>query len=89
MDLFHCNGSLLLSPFMVQCEYQIHPCSFSDPQPGERILDMCAAPGGKTTGIATLMGDKGEVIALDRSHNKVHMIRLITFYVLNQAVLEN
>ncbi|KAG0580762.1 hypothetical protein KC19_4G197400 [Ceratodon purpureus] len=42
-----------------------------DPQPGERILDMCAAPGGKTTGIATLMGDKGVVIALDRSHNKV------------------
>ncbi|KAL6842443.1 hypothetical protein ACP4OV_027678 [Aristida adscensionis] len=42
-----------------------------DPQPGERILDMCAAPGGKTTAIAILMGDKGEVIALDRSHNKV------------------
>ncbi|KAL6646447.1 hypothetical protein ACP70R_018055 [Stipagrostis hirtigluma subsp. patula] len=42
-----------------------------DPQPGERVLDMCAAPGGKTTAIAILMGDKGEVIALDRSHNKV------------------
>ncbi|KAJ3709337.1 hypothetical protein LUZ61_013042 [Rhynchospora tenuis] len=42
-----------------------------DPQPGERILDMCAAPGGKTTAIAILMKDKGEVIALDRSHNKV------------------
>lgn len=42
-----------------------------DPQPGERVLDMCAAPGGKTTAIAILMKDKGEVIALDRSHNKV------------------
>jgi len=42
-----------------------------DPQPGERILDMCAAPGGKTTAIAILMRDKGEVVALDRSHNKV------------------
>ncbi|GJN03324.1 hypothetical protein PR202_ga20754 [Eleusine coracana subsp. coracana] len=42
-----------------------------DPQPGERILDMCAAPGGKTTAIAILMEDKGEVVALDRSHNKV------------------
>jgi len=42
-----------------------------DPKPGERILDMCAAPGGKTTAIAMLMQDKGEVIALDRSHNKV------------------
>lgn len=43
----------------------------SDPQPGETILDMCAAPGGKTTGIAILMGDKGRVIALDRTHAKV------------------
>ncbi|XP_060187145.1 rRNA (cytosine-C(5))-methyltransferase NOP2C isoform X2 [Lycium barbarum] len=42
-----------------------------DPQPGERILDMCAAPGGKTTAIASLMKDKGEVVAVDRSHNKV------------------
>ncbi|KQJ96231.1 hypothetical protein BRADI_3g21700v3 [Brachypodium distachyon] len=42
-----------------------------DPQPGEQILDMCAAPGGKTTAIAILMRDKGEIVALDRSHNKV------------------
>lgn len=42
-----------------------------DPQEGERILDMCAAPGGKTTAIAILMQDKGKIIALDRSHNKV------------------
>ncbi|WMV38737.1 hypothetical protein MTR67_032122 [Solanum verrucosum] len=41
-----------------------------DPQAGERILDMCAAPGGKTTAIASLMKDKGEVVAVDRSHNK-------------------
>lgn len=42
-----------------------------DPQPGERIFDMCAAPGGKTTAIASLMKDQGEVVAADRSHNKV------------------
>ncbi|PKA47201.1 16S rRNA (cytosine967-C5)-methyltransferase [Apostasia shenzhenica] len=46
-----------------------------DPQQGERILDMCAAPGGKTTAIAMLMRDKGEVIAVDRSHNKVMEIK--------------
>ncbi|KAK4484308.1 hypothetical protein RD792_006885 [Penstemon davidsonii] len=45
--------------------------SFHNPQEGEKILDMCAAPGGKTTAIAILMKDKGEVIAVDRSHNKV------------------
>ncbi|XP_028102687.1 putative methyltransferase NSUN6 [Camellia sinensis] len=32
---------------------------------------MYAAPGGKTTAIAILMKDKGEVVAVDRSHNKV------------------
>ncbi|KAG6658122.1 hypothetical protein CIPAW_04G138100 [Carya illinoinensis] len=32
---------------------------------------MCAAPGGKTTAIAILMKDEGEVVAVDRSHNKV------------------
>ncbi|CAI9282895.1 unnamed protein product [Lactuca saligna] len=41
-----------------------------DPQEGERILDMCVAPGGKTTAIGSLMKDKGEVIAVDRSHDK-------------------
>ncbi|KAI8021058.1 putative methyltransferase NSUN6 [Camellia lanceoleosa] len=47
-----------------------------DPQQGDRILDMCAAPGGKTTAIAILMKDKGEVVAVDRSHNKVQFLTL-------------
>jgi 16S rRNA (cytosine967-C5)-methyltransferase len=37
------------------------------PQPGERVLDVCAAPGGKTTHLAALMSDRGEVVALERS----------------------
>ncbi|KAG7224996.1 hypothetical protein INR49_014914 [Caranx melampygus] len=45
------------------------------PRPGERILDMCAAPGGKTCHIAAVMGDQGEVVALDRIRNKIDRIR--------------
>ncbi|XP_062983580.1 tRNA (cytosine(72)-C(5))-methyltransferase NSUN6 isoform X5 [Elgaria multicarinata webbii] len=46
-----------------------------NPQPGQRILDMCAAPGGKTTHLATLMCDEGEVIALDKIADKVKKIK--------------
>ncbi|XP_065253803.1 tRNA (cytosine(72)-C(5))-methyltransferase NSUN6 [Emys orbicularis] len=46
-----------------------------NPQPGERILDMCAAPGGKTTHLAILMHDQGEVIAMDKIANKVKKIK--------------
>ncbi|HKP89625.1 MAG TPA: RsmB/NOP family class I SAM-dependent RNA methyltransferase, partial [Thermoleophilaceae bacterium] len=38
-----------------------------DPRPGERVLDLCAAPGAKSTHIAALMGGDGEVVAVE--HN--------------------
>ena len=37
-----------------------------DPQPGERVLDLCSAPGGKTTHLAALMAARGEIIAVER-----------------------
>ena len=37
-----------------------------DPQPGEEILDMCAAPGGKTSQIACMMQDKGRLAAVEK-----------------------
>ncbi|XP_033639559.1 tRNA (cytosine(72)-C(5))-methyltransferase NSUN6-like [Asterias rubens] len=46
-----------------------------NPQPGRRLLDMCAAPGGKTTHLATLMKDQGVVIALDKSPSKINKIK--------------
>ena len=46
-----------------------------DPKPGERILDACAAPGGKTTHIAELMEDTGEVIATDISSQGLEKLK--------------
>jgi 16S rRNA (cytosine967-C5)-methyltransferase len=46
-----------------------------DPQPGERILDLCAAPGGKTTHLAALMGDEGEIVSVERHPGRAEALR--------------
>ena len=38
-----------------------------DPQPGERMIDLCAAPGGKTLACRAKIGATGQVVAVDRS----------------------
>ena len=42
-----------------------------DPQAGDVVIDACAAPGGKTTHIAELMGDKGKIWAGDRAASRL------------------
>jgi 16S rRNA (cytosine967-C5)-methyltransferase len=46
-----------------------------DPRPGESILDMCAAPGGKTTYIAQLIKNDGKLIATDLSPARLELVR--------------
>jgi len=45
------------------------------PKPGERVLDACAAPGGKATHMAQLMEDRGEVVAVDMDDKRVVRLR--------------
>jgi 16S rRNA (cytosine967-C5)-methyltransferase len=45
-----------------------------DPQPGERVLDLCAAPGAKTTHIAALMEGGGEVVAVEAHRGRARAL---------------
>lgn len=46
-----------------------------DPHPGQRILDACAAPGGKTTHLAQITGDRAEIVAVDKSRKRMALLR--------------
>ncbi|KAG7187728.1 hypothetical protein KM043_016781 [Ampulex compressa] len=46
-----------------------------NPQPGEMILDMCAAPGNKTTHISCLMKGKGTLIAMEKNKSKIERLK--------------
>jgi len=60
-----------------------------DPQPGERVLDLCAAPGGKTTHLAQRMGDRGLLVAneIHPARVKALVVNLERFGVKNALVL--
>jgi 16S rRNA (cytosine967-C5)-methyltransferase len=51
--------------FSVQDESGMRVAAALGPQPGESVLDLCAAPGGKSTHLAELMGGRGRVVACD------------------------
>ncbi|HEX2087511.1 MAG TPA: 16S rRNA (cytosine(967)-C(5))-methyltransferase RsmB, partial [Solirubrobacteraceae bacterium] len=46
-----------------------------DPRPGERVLDLCSAPGGKSTHLAALMRDEGEIVAVERDPDRADALR--------------
>lgn len=61
--------------FTIQDESSMLITPLLDPQPGMRVLDVCAAPGGKTTHIAEYMQDQGEVVANDLHPHKEQLIK--------------
>jgi len=60
--------------FTVQDEASQLVVELLDPQPGERVLDTCAAPGTKTTAIAERVGAEGRVLALDRHARRLQLV---------------
>lgn len=69
-----------LESFREGCFYLQDPstalaCRLLDPKPGDCILDLCAAPGGKTTLLAQMAGDQAEITAHDKSSKRLQLVR--------------
>jgi len=62
--------------FFCQDEASMLVAYLVDPQPGETILDACAAPGGKTTHLAERLGDRGRIVACDLDPRRLEQVRL-------------
>ena len=61
--------------FYVQDLGSILVASFLNPRENSSLLDLCAAPGGKTTHLAELMNNTGEIMACDKSQGKIKLIQ--------------
>jgi 16S rRNA (cytosine967-C5)-methyltransferase len=60
--------------FTVQDQSAMRVASALDPRPGWRVLDLCAAPGGKTTHLAELMRNEGQIIACDVDDDRLKTV---------------
>jgi len=59
----------------VQDPSTLMSCELLAPEPGERVLDACAAPGGKTSYLAQLMKNEGRIVACDVSNERLTRMR--------------
>ena len=59
-----------------------------DPQPGERVLDLCAAPGAKTTHLAALMGGKGRISAVEVNSKRAEGLQRTARRMGAEAVID-
>lgn len=61
--------------FCVQDESATRVGSAVNPRPGDTVLDLCAAPGGKTTHLAEQMRDEGRIVACDIDDGRLQTVR--------------
>ncbi len=69
------DPAFLAGRYTVQDEAAQLVVGLLDPRPGERVLDACAAPGGKATAIAERIGEAGRVFAVDRHARRLGLVQ--------------
>ncbi len=71
---------IINSPLMKQGYISIHDeaqglvCHLVDPKPGEKIIDLCSAPGSKATYMAELMKNQGMIVAVEISNERLKLV---------------
>ena len=68
------TGALAQGDCYVQDPSTVIACELLRPNSGEKILDACAAPGGKTSYLAELMKNEGSLIAVDREPDRLRLL---------------
>ncbi|MBZ0203425.1 MAG: 16S rRNA (cytosine(967)-C(5))-methyltransferase RsmB [Ignavibacteria bacterium] len=75
MSKIYLDEDFVSGKYTVQDESAGLPAVLLNPKENDVILDMCAAPGGKSTHIAQLIGNKGKIYSVDKYDAKINMMR--------------
>ncbi|MBE0433990.1 16S rRNA (cytosine(967)-C(5))-methyltransferase RsmB [candidate division WOR-3 bacterium] len=69
------NSTLMRDGFIsIHDEAQGMVCHLVDPKPGEKIVDLCSAPGSKATYLAELMKNEGMIVAVETSNERLRLV---------------
>ncbi len=76
--------------YYIQEPSAMSPAEVLSPQPGDKVLDLCAAPGGKTTQLAGFMKGKGILVANDNNPQRIKaLVKNIERYGITNAIVTN
>ncbi|MEG1559972.1 MAG: 16S rRNA (cytosine(967)-C(5))-methyltransferase RsmB [Clostridia bacterium] len=79
------NSLFLEGKITIESEGSMLACKALSPKEDSKVLDACAAPGGKTAYLSKLMNNKGKIVATDVSENRVSLIKS----TLKRLLVEN